>query len=1605
MKMLLAKRESVQKEIEVAERNVEKIKPHVELWCSTVDKVIKDEVKSVKDLQDKATTKCFIGLCPNIKSRYQLSRKAEEVVAAVNEHLQQGEFNSVSCPAPPPEIVDATPKDFENFESRAMVFKDITEALKDDTINVIGVYGMAGVGKTTLVKEVARQVKENKLFDSVIMAIVNQTPDVQKIQDQLADLLGLKLEETSMVVRAGRLRERLKKEKKVLVILDDIWKKLDLNDVGIPLGDENKGCNILLTSRDLNVLRNEMDAQKNFALSVLEGKEAWDLFKKMAGDDAESPELRSTAIEVAKKCAGLPVAIVTVARALRNKGSFAWNDALRKLQRPSPTNFTGIPAHIYSAIELSYNQLESEELKQTFLLCGLLGHNTAIGDLLKYTIGLGLFHGVNTVEETRDRLLTVVSDLKSSCLLHDSYTNVRVDMHDLICDVALAIASRDNNVFALKDEDVLKDWPNGETMEKCTMISLRYANISYFPKELKCPRLTFFFVGSKDSSVKIPTSFFMEMKNLEVLDLTKMHFSYLPSSISLLKNLRTLCLDQCVLGDITLIGELKNLEILSLLSSDIEMLPKEIGQLVKLKLLDLSDCTKLKIIPKDLFPAKLKRYKIFIGDQARDRFFKNECLRALNLKLNTSIHHLDPGIKRLLMNTEDLYLEEMKGAKIVLPEFHDWHCFRYLKNLHIQNGLEIQYIVDDHDAVDIIEFLQLRSLTLEDLPKLVSFCSENKPGSAFIPQHQLPLFSRKMVFPCLENLHLSSINVERIWHSQLSNKSDYTQNLTSCISYFGKDEPIALEQYEDDMAQPPVCKFLLQTGKNGGNHTFGFPSLDQVIVSQCSELEIFCKGELNAPTLQRVQVTDKDEKGHWDGDLNSTIQQLFKKKVDYEPMEYLMLTEFSKAIEIWRDNLQKSLNLKNLKCLEVYECNSMTYVFTTSMVLDLVQLKQMQVRNCPMMEQIITNDGVEEAATNTIMFPSLQSISIVSCSNLRSFYLGSNTVECPYLTALGLMDCPKMVAFISSSPREQNIDNIGIAPLFNDKVKGCDNVEILARQYLSFSETLRESQSEIISFQQPLFCVTENAFPNLEWLLLEKNDIMMEIWHGQLPTQYFCKLTDLWLERVPNRSVTILNSFTHLLPNLEKLVVREAPFSNIFQCEGLGGEEEHPGTLARLSELTLHELPELTHIWKEEFQVGEVFSNLSTLQLWKCDKLKNLVPSYVYFKHLTTLEVSNCQGLKNLVALPTAKSMVALTKLRIIDCQMIEETIAYGSDDVKDGIVFSQLKSLELCSLPILSSFCSGDYAFEFPSLEEVIVRNCPKMEIFCGGELATPSLRRVQFAEDKERWDGNLNTTMEQIFIEMNFFIVGVVLLCFRMNGAHLCSTTNPVKAAMFQGSRSLFLYLTMYLDSSSDFDILKDLVYEYFSSSYRAEFSEICGSFNRVWFHFYYDVVMFRECPEFYSGGRLSDTSSSWIKRNVFYGFERSASPYVLLRIKDEWSTLSTTTNPVKAAMFQGSRSLFHYLPIHILLCIYGTIAIGLVLAGRLKELKVVYILTVELLTLYSRYFEFNKLSIGLSQWLLCLYNTQTFKWQDYFGWRKKLSAARAKPCSIKGKHHLDE
>ncbi|GAY32005.1 hypothetical protein CUMW_273110 [Citrus unshiu] len=390
---------------------------------------LNNEVDKLKNARDKnSNNRCLKGLCLNLRTRYQLSKKAEREANAIVGLHEKGRFDSVSFRTIPEETWLKSTQDFMHFESRKSTLKEILDALSNRNFNMIGVYGMGGIGKTTLVKEVGRQAKENNLFEKVISSRVSQTPQIKEIQREIAEKLGLKIDEESETVRAWRLLEQLKKETKILIILDDIWGSLDLEAIGIPVADDNGGCKVLLTARSQDVLSCKMDCQQNFVVDVLNEKEAWSLFKKMTGDCIENGELKSVATEVVKECAGLPIAIVPVAKALKNKSLYEWRNALRQLKRPFLRSFSGTQAvAAYSTIELSYYQLEGEELRRTFLLIGY-AFISCVKDVICYGMGLGLFQNINTLEEARDRAHTLVDKLKNSCLLLDGDTS---DIEDL----------------------------------------------------------------------------------------------------------------------------------------------------------------------------------------------------------------------------------------------------------------------------------------------------------------------------------------------------------------------------------------------------------------------------------------------------------------------------------------------------------------------------------------------------------------------------------------------------------------------------------------------------------------------------------------------------------------------------------------------------------------------------------------------------------------------------------------------------------------------------------------------------------------------------------------------------------------------------------------------------------------------------------------------------------------------------------------------------------------------------------------------------------------------------------------------------------------------
>ncbi|KAG8635215.1 disease resistance protein At4g27190 [Manihot esculenta] len=435
--------------------------------------------------------------------------------------------------------------------------------------------------QTTLVKQVVKRAQHDRLFPTIAMVVVSQTIDVKKIQDQIAESLGLKLYEVNEQNRVSRLLARLKKENKVLIILDDIWARLDLATVGIPLGHDHGGCKIIVTTRRKQVCDTMVDTRSETAkvipINILSEKESWVLLKKNAGAEIESLTLNSFAKDILRECGGLPIALVTVGRAMRGKDPDEWQEAVRELRKSQPETIEGMDEDVYRCLQFSYTYLKDKKPKKVFKLCCLFPEdfNIPIEDLVRYGFGLKIFEDMR-MEDARRSAHSIIKNLKDSCLLLGSDEEGCVKMHDVVRDVALSMAS---DYFVRDGVKKLEDWPDMEEMKRYTGILIMQNQVSQFPDAWDSPNLKILLMDIEktrlvplfEKPIYMPATVLTGMKALQVFhrrdssrkSYRAQSFRFLKIDFSQLSNLRTLMLQYYKI-DTTPIGELKMLEILSL---------------------------------------------------------------------------------------------------------------------------------------------------------------------------------------------------------------------------------------------------------------------------------------------------------------------------------------------------------------------------------------------------------------------------------------------------------------------------------------------------------------------------------------------------------------------------------------------------------------------------------------------------------------------------------------------------------------------------------------------------------------------------------------------------------------------------------------------------------------------------------------------------------------------------------------------------------------------------------------------------------------------------------------------------------------------------------
>ena len=109
---------------------------------------------------------------------------------------------------------------------------------------------------------------------------------------------------------------------------------------------------------------------------------------------------------------------------------------------------------------------------------------------------------------------------------------------------------------------------------------------------------------------------------------------------------------------------------------------------------------------------------------------------------------------------------------------------------------------------------------------------------------------------------------------------------------------------------------------------------------------------------------------------------------------------------------------------------------------------------------------------------------------------------------------------------------------------------------------------------------------------------------------------------------------------------------------------------------------------------------------------------FACFHNLTKLTIYGCHNLKYLFSFCVAESLNHLEDLYISDCKLMEGVIITQGER-KSSTLFPKLKRLELVNLSELIRFCNfHGNSIELPSLSELFIENCPKMQTFASDSL-----------------------------------------------------------------------------------------------------------------------------------------------------------------------------------------------------------------------------------------------------------------------------------------------
>ncbi|XP_019456470.1 PREDICTED: TMV resistance protein N-like [Lupinus angustifolius] len=521
-------------------------------------------------------------------------------------------------------------------------------------VRFIGIWGMGGIGKTSIARLVYEAIKEQFKFSCFVENIreVSETNGLVHIQRELLSQLNIRSGVFSNLYDGKRIIANSLCNKNVLLVLDDVTELKQLENLALKQEWFGPGSRVIITTRDKHLLHSH-GVHKTCKVGGLTEKEALQLFclKAFKRDQPEEKYL-SLCKEVVEYTRGLPLALEVLGSHLYGRTVEVWHSAIKQV-RSAPHS------KIHDTLKISYDGLESME-KKLFL------------DIACFFKGMGIDEVTDILEKCGRCSKIGIEILIERSLVTLDWKN-KLGMHDLIQDMGRKIVveespddpGRRSRLWSQEDIDYVLTKNKGTDAIQGIVLNLVEPYQACWSTEA-----------------------FSKISQLRLLKLCKMQ---LPLGLNCLPSaLKFLHWSGCPLETLPLTNQLDEVVDLKLPYSEIVQLWHGTKFLAKLKSIDLS------------FSMNLKRTPDF-SEVPNLEFLVLEGCKSL-----TEVHPTLVFLKKIVL----LNLKDCKMLK-ALPSKLDMSS---LKDLDLSGCSQFKVVPEFGESMQHLSMLSLEGTAIIKLP-------------------------------------------------------------------------------------------------------------------------------------------------------------------------------------------------------------------------------------------------------------------------------------------------------------------------------------------------------------------------------------------------------------------------------------------------------------------------------------------------------------------------------------------------------------------------------------------------------------------------------------------------------------------------------------------------------------------------------------------------------------------------------------------------------------------------------------------------------------------------------------------------------------------------